>query len=551
MRPYKIAFIDGWPNLPFNAEREFIRRAEIACNGLGISIIRLTTSDEILAAQPDLVVATHEFTPKLTNIITIGAMWSPPEFFENDPVRIRNILSYDGYLKGSEHVEVALGDIFSTLTNSQKPISEFIFLPSCHQVAPSRQNGSRRTLMYSGIHWDGLRHGELFYRLAKNNKINVYGPKASWNYISSAHRGELPLDGSSLLAALSHHGMALCIHKEAHRKANTPSMRLFEAAAVGSLIISDEIKFAREVFGDTIFYVDTKASYEEQAERITEIATWAEKNASKADEMANESRLIFEKNWSLNKLIPKIVEFEKKISSEKYSYAKQRDFAGRDYSLDVIIRTGSRNLSFVERAIQSALSQSGIKVTVLLVTYAESPDLYNLIDRYKKNIKHIKSIKTGYRSTALWDGLRNVTSDYFAMLDDDDTVEPDHFANLLYSLTKSPNNEKLLAYSGVLRIEEDGEFISAVNFSGPQGKLIPENKELKFLDYFDPDRLIMFDNYIQSNAWVAKRDILSHLNLADPCLEVAEDMYLYILFLDVVSSSRWLDSCASAITKKT
>jgi hypothetical protein len=58
---------------------------------------------------------------------------------------------------------------------------------------------------------------------------------------------------------------------------------------------------------------------------------------------------------------------------------------------------------------------------------------------------------------------------------------------------------------------------------------IRERRELKFFDDFNINRLLRFDNYIQSNAWLARRHVLTEDVLDDPELEVAEDMYFYLL----------------------
>jgi hypothetical protein len=43
--------------------------------------------------------------------------------------------------------------------------------------------------------------------------------------------------------------------------------------------------------------------------------------------------------------------------------------------------------------------------------------------------------------------------------------------------------------------------------------------------------MLCFDNFVQSNTWLARKSVLQERDLADPKLTVAEDMYLYLLFL--------------------
>lgn len=532
--------VDSWPNLPKTAEKEFIRRAQIAGEELGINIHKCTTSSEIDCIRPDLVIPCHEFTAKLSRHITLGAMWSPPQFFEEDKIRERSILSYDGYLPGSPHVSRFINDLFSQIRTGVKPIADFLFLPTSQDINNPRSAGEKRKLIYSGVHWDGLRHGELFYFLAQREAISLFGPQESWFYVGDAYKGEIPFDGNSMLTTIANHGISLCIHKESHVKADTPSMRLFEALAAGSLVITDEIEFAFREFGDTLFYLDPEMSAREKADFITEKIEWARENPLLADKMANDAKAIFSKKWSLQVLLPKVVDFAHSIaSSPPYPLASQHKHACKtrrrdsDPSVDVIIRAGSRPLTYLRRAIDSVAAQVGVKVRVILVAYGMEEAIRKDYSSASDLIKIVSSPATGFRSTALWDGLKVVEASYFCVLDDDDTIECDHLARLIYALEWHSLSDKKLAYSGVVRIEEDGEYIDAINFGGPEKTrvTIQEVKELKFMDIYNPERLLLFDNYIQSNAWVASSELLKTIDLSDPCLEVAEDMYLYINFL--------------------
>lgn len=529
----KICVIDSWPNLKFSAEREFIRRLCIAAKRTGIECVPVVTSEEILNAEPQLVLASHEFTAKLTSYNTIGLMWSPPSFYRNDKKRIRSILSYDGYLVGSEQVKTFISDLLHGLSSSvEKPCSDFYFLPSCQRWLDrpaTRIEG--RSLMYAGIHWDGMRHGGLFYKLHQMGILNCYGPSNSWAHVSGSYHGTIPFDGDSLMNTIHKHGISLCIHKKEHRRADTPSMRLFEAAAAESLIITDDICFAKKTFGDTAFYLDDHMTEAEKAYFIKDKVEWANAHPHDAADMAIASREIFERNWALEVLLPKVCQFGDSLSV-KSSFTKDVVEAFSKPSLDVIIRCGSRPEKVVLRAINCVLNQANLDPTVILVDYSNGSTFSYLSDHPSKRIRYVPSRLTGYRSTALWDGLKNVESDYFAVLDDDDTVEDSHWHELIKALENECfSSQRLMAYCGVIRIEEDGALIDAINFSGPLSMTINETKELKFLDFFDPDRLLVLDNYIQSNAWVAHKSILNQLSLDDPLLTVAEDMYLYLEML--------------------
>lgn len=535
----KICAVDSFPNHRFTAEKEFIQRLQIAGSRVGLNVVRVETSDQILAEAPDLVLATHEFTAKLTRVPTLGMLWSPTEFFCRDPQRVRNVLSYDGYLVGSDHVGNYLNDLTAEYPEQRKPIADFLVLPSCQRLDLVRERGSRRTLFYAGVHWDGYRYACLFHHLDQKNLLNVYGPQMSWDYVKASYRGSIPFDGQTLLGTMANHGISLCLHRQEHIRANTPSMRLFEAAATSSLIITDAIPFARRVFGDSVFVMDPNWSEYEKSEFILETLIWAQENPDKADRLAEQAHEVFEREWSLDVLLPKIATFGEAINRGALAPPLWHVQPVLLPTLEVIIRCGSRPLQMLERAVESVLRQRHVSARVLLVDFSDSAELRAYAERHGDEVRYVPSERTGYRSSALWDGLRAVQAQYFALLDDDDTVETEHWHRLIQAIEHDQTkHQRAFAYSGVVRIEEDGAFVANPGFNGDVDSVVEETRELKFLDLFDPDRLLIYDNYIQSNAWVAKASLLQTIGFSgseDPCLEVAEDVFLYLLFLAATS----------------
>ncbi|RYH20872.1 MAG: hypothetical protein EON54_25975 [Alcaligenaceae bacterium] len=345
-----IALVNGWPCLPNTAEVEYIKRFILAAKRLGHTAYEVVTSDDIEACQPDFVLTTHEFTPKLTAYFTIGAMWSPPKFYSEDQRRIKSILSYDGYLIGSSHVARYI-DALEFSTGVRKPRSDFLFLPTSLATSFDDQpSNDEYGLVYIGVHWDGLRHDGLLALLEKAGKINIYGPTDSWTSCPRSYRGTVPFDGATVLNTLARHGVALCIHKEEHRRADTPSMRLFEAAAAGCLIIADELPFARRVLGDSAFYVDMRKPAETTAAQIVAILEWANQNPTAAREMAAKSHAIMQDSYSLETLIQKTCDFVARSKAEIAQaqcsavdvVAQVEDRSPKEALVDVVIRTGGR-----------------------------------------------------------------------------------------------------------------------------------------------------------------------------------------------------------------
>lgn len=534
-----IALINAFPNLPSTAEVEFIRRFSIAAERLGHKAYEVVTSDDIHDCAPDFVIATHEFSPKLTPFLTFGAMWSPPAFYAPDPDRRRSILSYDGYLVGSPKVAQFLDDLeFST--GIAKPRTDFRFLPTA-PAAPfePRSASDPYELVYVGVHWDGGRHGNLFELLSKQSRIAFYGPPANWRAHPESYRGEVPYDGISMHRTLARHGIALCLHKTEHRAADTPSMRLFEAAAAGCLIVTDGIPFARETLGDSAFHIEIEgAPADRVAAHISGIVDWANRNPDLAGDMARRSHAILNGDHSLDRTVERTCSFAEEAraalarrSVAGVRFAQDSVGAGGGPLVDVIIRTGGRQIDLLRRAVRSVTGQRFGTFRIILADYKGRADVAALAlaeATERVAIHYLRCENTGLRSSTLWAGLRCVTAPYFAMLDDDDQLMPDHFGHLLATAEAQPDHP--LYYSGVVRVEEEHiEFMMRGNFQGPLDLTVPERRELQFIDRFDLVRLLNFDNYIQSNAWIARSKFLDDRLLVDPKLVVCEDMYLYFM----------------------
>jgi len=544
----RIAIQDSFPNLPISAEREFIRRAIVAFGHLGHEAIKVETSDDILAFSPDLVLVTHEFTPKLVDVPTVGLMWSPTPFFEEDPYRLRNVLSYDGYFSGSPAITVFVRDLLFAVGKTA-PVAEFMY-PSCFDTRFQRRSLDSFSLFYAGVNWDGRGFGKLFGILDKEAPLRVYGPRESWRFLKRSYAGAVPADGTSLLDRISECGVALCLHRPEHRQMGVPSARIFEAAAAGAVIMGEDFSFTREHFGDAMLYLDPSASHQELAEQIKLHLKWLADHPEEALAMAERSHAIFSEKFCLEQLFRDIESLAQEVRRQSFYCPVQPD-ESNDLAqplVEYIVRAGTRPIKFVDRALGSLANQTYSNIGIILVLCGKVEELDALIQRYKLLFRSFRIVEVGGhpgggRSAALWAGLRAVTAPLFGNLDDDDEVHVNHVAALVAALTQDASS--LVAYSGVVRVEEDdGFYFVEPNFDGPEKRVIKERRRLQFLDAFDRKTLMdLSGNYIQSNTWLAKRDVLDERILTDPCLHVCEDVYLYLCFLTKTSFvSTWRGS---------
>ena len=542
----KIAILDGFPNLTNSAEAEFIRRFEIACQNLGdVEAKGVSCSQEIYDYDPDAVLTSHEFSRKLTGYPTLGLMWSPLSFFEDDKYRSTSVRTYDGYIVANEELENYCTDI-QFARPIRKPISKTRFLPTSYETdIVALQSVKHPSLCYMGVHWDGGRHNRVFDALSETDFITFYGPKKSWERHAHKYGGMIPFDGKSVQKTLAQHGIALCFHKREHLRQNTPSMRIFEALSVGAIPICDNVEFAKTELADVALFVDTSKSADRIVEQIEAHIHWVHDNREEAIARVLKGKAWFTKNWSLETkirecIIPTIKEvrkvglFDAKPRNYKPATSKTTTIrASQKPKCEIIIRTGGRDIDILNNAVQSAIAADSkdFPLGLIIVDYKNRADIRNYVQEKISPyipVKYVKCENTGFRSTALWAGLQAVEAPFTAHLDDDDTVYPNHYRHLNHTLNQAANAP--MAYSGVVKKEDSiGFYFDAPNFDGPGGKVIKEDRELCFFSDHDLTRLTQFDNYIQSNTWMARTSLLQSAIGEDPRLVVCEDVYLYLL----------------------
>jgi hypothetical protein len=525
----RIALFNAFPNLSHSAEKELIQRFIHVFGTLGHEAIEVACSDEITAFEPDLVIVTHEFVPKLTDHYTIGALWSPTRFYKNDEDRLKSIRSWDLIVPINDATRQFGRDIHFPLRDSQV-VSPINLYPSSPVIDIDPPDPSQLSLAYVGVHWDKGRHQELFLALKERVDLNVYGSAAAWDFIKECYRGPIPFDGKSLAAIINRHGAVLAIHKTAHRLEATPNMRVFEGAAAKCLVITDPLEPIVSIFGDSLVYVDVLRGPTEGAMQIANAIEHHRSHPADFFSRVERMHAAFVASASLDQNLRKLLaDVEPKIRN----YRKIAVHVSSDPCISVIMRIGSRSIDMIERAVSSLRHQTYRHFGILFVQFAEVDGFDAYVDRLRADnafefVRLIKA-KAGYRSTALWEGLRAVDTSHFSVLDDDDELFCNHYKCAVEVMVKFPEID--IVYSGGIKCEEDGLYLNqAARFMGDGNTEIKETRELKFFEDFNLDRLLRLDNYILPGSLVGKSSLLKPHVLEDPCLEVEEDVYLLLLF---------------------
>lgn len=505
------------------AETEFSRKLCRAASNLGWEAAEVRVSAEINQFRPDFVLALHFRTPKLTQYPTYGSMVTPPAYFVHDDRFVKNILSYDGYFSSSDHITSWLKDV---LYQTGKKYFISPFYTSCQSVPYRPPCIDQPRLLYFGTNWDGSRHKELFQQLDVTPTLDIYGPRGVWSYLHQSYRGVLPFDGSSIFEALNQAGVGLCLHRAEHCAAATPSTRIFEIAASGAIGICQEHPFVRRAFGDSVLYFDDVANPEQAALQIAEHLHWIKENPEQALRLSKKAYDIFTRDYTLERLLSDVVPHHRRLVEQKGFAISPARRSPKGKTVQFIVRVGERSTRYIRRALDSLAAQTEGRVGALLVRYGEVPGIDELQERYgdKLAIEIVESPCTGFRSTQLWAGLNNITAEYFGILDDDDILHPNHVYSLLQVFAQSENFG--VAYSGSIRVWEADQEGS---IASPPDVVPAEQAELTYFDPFDLNRLVALQNFITSNAFIARSSLLKGLG-KDPQLPLLEDLFL-VLYL--------------------
>jgi phosphoglycerol transferase len=530
----KIAIQNSLPNLPECAEAEWIQRCRIACQKLGHTTREVVTSDDINQFRPDCVLLTHEFSAKLTEFPTLGLLWSPPSNYSEDTLRIRAILSLDGYLCGSTKIAQWVDDL--CCRNRKKSlIHDRVILPSSHDRGESICLPSNLAIFYAGTGWDGSRHGRLFKALSQINvPLKFYGNPSAWKGYESHYFGQLKFDGNSAIDAIKEAGISLCLHAAAHREYSCPSMRLFEAAAAGSLIITDNTEFARCIFRDSVLYVDLDLPTSLIVKQVYEHYKWAIGNRDAAERLAKKSNEIFRSCLSLEKMLSTLPQFVEKVKTECSMLVLSSSYLSDSSPVvEYYMRIGLRDISFVGRALDSLAMQNYENIAVLLIQFNHVEGLGELLLRFQERFKWINIVIVPddcNRSTSWCSAIKTLVGDYVGCLGDGDTLHSNHVSSIMQVFKNGASNG--LVYSGLIRLqEEDGCYFDTPNFRGPNEKTIMERREIYALGEKCPSSISPLEkNYIGRNAWICKRmlfveNLLINLRL-EYALEYAEDVFL-------------------------
>jgi hypothetical protein len=508
---YRIGYMNPWrdkaENQAFQSLREGARR-------IGHDFIHVTTSEEVLAAGLDFVIAVASTQPKLTEVPTFGAIHEPRVRFWEKPEYFQNLLTYDGYMTIADTLH---GFLNSFCAGAGKPqhVGFYYNTPQRQEISADIEGLAARGelgLCYFGTNWDP-RSRPLFRALVRNDYMRVYGPKESWAYLQGErYFGSPRFDGSAVQKEYAAHGVGLALLSLGHALDDVVSNRLFEIASVGAVAICPDIPWIRKYFGDNVYYFNPNGTIYESLGDIDTAMKAIAADPKDAAARAKRARAIFEETFCSEVMVANAV----KYFEEWKARGGRREPPSESPLIDVVVRVGGRPVEVILRAIRSLEAQTAGHFRVVFIRY-KPIDVSAITSMSWERIETFEVVDClgGDRATTMTAGMRNVTSDYFAFLDDDDFILPNHFQGLIRQIDDAAPG-RLFAYSSFLHVKE-GEEITDPEPDGPETRQIhlglkpAQGDAWEILGHFAP------------NGFLASRELIQFLDLDGWTMHTAED----------------------------
>lgn len=311
----RFAVVKLWPEIK-TAEDECIARLKIAAQALGIECVEVHADGGLLSAPEvkvsktnvDFVIHLHYDTPKRYDAFSFVALWNPLKFYhEWGYTRTsRNLTSHDDFIScSSDAADDHVARMVRT-ASTHLPARFHLYHSTADVMHPPSLGDSK--LFYAGINWEAIsggksRHQEVLKRLDKTGLLRIYGPTIFqgvrvWAGYDSYVR-EVPFDGISMIDEISKAGVALVLSSQAHKDSELMSNRLFESVSAGALVICDENPFAKEFFGDSLLYIDSRSPVEQIHADITGHLEWVRTHPDQALAMIAKAQDVFRKKFTL------------------------------------------------------------------------------------------------------------------------------------------------------------------------------------------------------------------------------------------------------------
>ncbi|HUA76482.1 MAG TPA: glycosyltransferase, partial [Acetobacteraceae bacterium] len=435
------------------------------------------------------------------------------------PQRVRNLFSYDGYLTISDSLVRFVRDFCYGVGRSEEP-GFFYLTPQASELRTDWQTvvkGDALRVVYFGTNWN-RRTPLLFRALERTGILAIHGPEESWREEGYAsYRGPIPFDGVSPQRIYAECGLGLALMDERWRREDVISNRVFEIASVGAVAICPDMPWTRKWFGDAVLYYEADRSAQEIAEKIRAHHDFVRANPERAQAMGEEARQIFEAHFAAERMLANAIAYHERKTAERRQRRAEMEPAPR---ISVVLRCGGRDPGVVRRAVDSIRRQTFGSFTVILAKF-RPVDLSEITADTSGAIAEFVEflIPGGSRAEMLFAALDRVKTPYFAVLDDDDFWMSDHFEEL-FRAGRRVREDFDMAFSGSIGFDYPILYNATQSCSR---NILRFGYEGPIADALDVQIAI------GTNCFVARTDLIQKAMRAVPQMRTAEDSLLVCL----------------------
>lgn len=409
------------------AESESALRFIEAGKNLSIDIKVFANTNELEAFDPDFVVGITYQEPKFSKYPSYISLNIAPSLIKDVPKFIRNILSYDGFMTLSPSVSNWIQQLCAE-HNKQMFMAHAAF--SVPQTIFQPCDFANATAMYMGTNWDGMRHRDLFNLLKDGAYLKCYGPKKSWaNYPDSLYAGEIPFDGKSWLAAYRKHAIGLCINYPAFDDEGISSSRIFEIAAASALPISAQNSLTKQIYGDSILYIDKNDSTQSLAAQIIDHVKWVRAHPEKAQEMAKEAHQKFNQYASMEAYIKNLIMMHTEVMQQKFAPIQSENLAEKVTYIVCIKKIDTTLWKILEDLKNQTYRNIDVKLLVENEDHLERLKLaQKILEQFKVELIKYEGSRT---NQTLITQLKEAHTKWIGILSAGDRIFPNHTSVLL------------------------------------------------------------------------------------------------------------------------
>jgi hypothetical protein len=447
----RIAYLNPWVNA---AENQAYFSLEKAGHSVGIDLVPCSTPEDAERSGAEFILSVSSSVPKVVDIPSYLTVHEPSKRFLSRAFYMNNLLSYDGYFTISDSLERFVKDVcFGT-----RRYAGVGFYYNSPQISTLRSDLAAITdrgqlhIVYIGTNWDN-RAPTLLRTLDTSRVLRVHGPERSWaNRDLDGYAGPLPWDGEAPQQAYAEAGMGLVLLSADHLREDVVSNRILEITSVGAVAVCPRIPWIEKWFGDSVMYFTPSRSGSSMASDITRCVSDVKRDPSAAAARAHRAREIFEETFAAERMLENAAAYHEQARS---AHATRRSHLPAEPRISVVVRCGGRP-ELLKGAVDSIRRQTYGAFTVILAEHDEL-DASEILEDQSGRIQRFVEAKAigGGRAETLIAGLKEVDTEFFAVLDDDDFWLSDHVETLFTAgATADPTFD--VVYSGAVGVAPTG-----------------------------------------------------------------------------------------------